>query len=102
MWVTFVRPAQGWAYSEGMVADLPDDRALRLISCGYAVPCIEADSPTIASDLPEDFPARALLLREGLYTKEKVLSAIPVLHELRGIGVKTVEEITKRLRTTER
>lgn len=97
MWVTFLRPACGWAYSEGMVADLPEEKALHLISCGYAVPCSEEERPTIASDLPEDFPARSLLLREGLYTKEKVLSAIPVLHELRGIGVKTVEEIRKRL-----
>lgn len=99
MWVTFVRPAQGWAYSEGMVADLPDDRALHLISFGFAVPCVEGDPRVSESDLPEDFPARALLLREGLYSKEKVLSALPVLHELRGIGVKTVEEIRKRLTT---
>lgn len=99
MWVTFLRPAQGWAYSEGMVADLPDDRALQLISSGIVVPCGEGESRVASSDLPEDFPARSLLLREGLYTKEKVLSALPVLHELRGIGVKTVEEIRKRLTT---
>ncbi len=97
MWVRFIRPAKGWAYSEGMVADLPEDQAAFLVSHGYAVPCSDSGQVDSRTDLPLDFPARALLLREGLYTKEKVLAAIPVLHEIRGIGPKSIEEIRKQL-----
>ena len=94
MWIKFLKPATGWAYFEGTYANLPDAKAKALMEAGYAIPC-EAKAP--AADLPADFPARDLLLREGLYTKEKVKAALPVLHEIRGIGRKTVDEIQQRL-----
>ena len=94
MWIKFVKPAPGWAYFEGTYADLPDEKAGRLVEEGYAVPCA---GKTVESRLPEDFPAWVALERVGLNTIEKVRAAIPVLHEMRGIGRKTVEEIKKRL-----
>lgn len=94
MRIKFIKPAQGWAYSEGMVADLDSAKAESLIEGGYAIP---SPDNTKESDLPADFPARDLLLREGLYTKDKVRAALPVLYEIRGIGSKTVEDITNRL-----
>lgn len=94
MKIRFTRPAQGWAYAEGMHATLPDEKAKALVEAGYAVPC---EGEAAETDLPDGFPARGLLLREGLYTKEKVKAAIPVLHEIRGIGSKTVQEIQEQL-----
>ena len=94
MWIKFVKPAPGWAYFEGTYADLPDAKAERLVEEGYAIPCA---AKAKESQLPDDFPARAVLEREGLNTIEKVRAALAVLHEIRGIGSKTVEEISKRL-----
>ena len=95
MTVKIIKPAPGWAYAEGMTARLDEAKAALLIDTGYAVPL--PDEPK-ASDLPDDFPARELLIREGLYTREKVRAAIPVLHEIRGIGSRTVEAISNRLK----
>lgn len=94
MRIRFTRPAPGWAYAEGMCVTLPEDKAKALMEAGYAVPC---EGEAVETDLPDGFPARELLLREGLYTKEKVKAAFPVLHEIRGIGSKTVQEIKERL-----
>ena len=94
MWIKFLKPAPGWAYFEGTYADLDERKARRLVEEGYAIPCPEKAKE---SRLPADFPAREILAREGLYTEEKVRAAIPVLHEIRGIGRRTVEEINKRL-----
>ena len=94
MWIRFTKPAPGWAYFEGTLADLPEPEAERLVAQGYAVPCAGQEPE---SQLPADFPARKALEREGLYTLEKVRDAIPVLHEIRGIGSRTVEDIKNRL-----
>lgn len=94
MWMKFVRPAPGWAYFEGDIADIPDENAKDLEKGLYAFPYSKGKTE---SDLPDDFPAREILLRNGLNMKSQVRDAIPILKELKGIGQKTVEDIVKHL-----
>ena len=90
-----MKSVKGWAYAKGMTGEVEDEKAERLISAGCATPVI---GNTDGSDLPDDFPARALLIREGLNTKKKVAAAMYVLNEIKGIGMKTAEDIITRIK----
>lgn len=99
MWIKFMKPAPGYAYSEGNTADLfPDEEATRLVEEGYAISFAEAEP---ISDLPDDFPARALLVAEGIHTLEQVQSSLPSLADVKGIGESTLEKIVERLKEME-
>lgn len=95
MWIKFVKPAPGYAYSEGSKVDMKDEKAAqKLIDDLYAIPFVSGD---VKSDLPDDFPVRELLVREGLLTKKQVAQAIPVLKDIKGIGQNTVDKIVEYL-----
>lgn len=95
MWIKFVRPAPGYAYCEGNKVDMKNEKeAQRLIDELYAMPIMNSSA---SSDLPEDFPVRELLIKEGLVTKQQVAQAIPVLKDLKGVGQHTVEKIVEYL-----
>ena len=95
MWIRFRKPAPGYSYSEGDQADLyPEEDITRLIEEGYAIPL---DGSEIGSDLPDDFPARSLLIGEGIRTLKQVADALPSLCDVKGIGESTFEKIVERL-----
>lgn len=95
MWIKFVKPAPGYAYFEGNKVDMKDEKAAQeLIDDLYAIPLVSGD---VKSDLPDDFPVRELLVREGLLTKKQVAQAIPVLKDIKGIGQNTVDKIVEYL-----
>ena len=95
MWIKFVKPAPGYAYSEGNKVDMKDEKAAqKLIDDLYAIPLVSGD---VKSDLPDDFPVRELLVREGLLTKKQVAQVIPVLKDIKGIGQNTVDKIVEYL-----
>lgn len=94
MIIQFIRPVKGYSYAEGMRGDVDDIKASQLIAKGYAY---KVDGG-LASDLPKDFPARDLLIKEGLRTIEQVRDAKNILHDIKGIGQATIDEIDKRLK----
>lgn len=95
MWIKFMKPAPGYAYSDGDKADLkPEEEAMRLVEEGYVIP-LSPEEPD--SDIPEDFPARALLISEGIYTLKQVREALPSIEDIKGIGKGTLEKIVERL-----
>lgn len=99
MWIKFRKPAPGYAYSEGNTADLlPEEEAVRLVEEEYAIPFAGAEP---VSDLPDDFPARALLVAEGMCTLEQVKRSLPSLSDVKGIGESTLEKIVERLKEME-
>lgn len=95
MYVKFIRPVKGYAYFSGSVASVPDDKAMELIKMG-AVYQVDKN-PAAKSDLPEDFPAREILIREGLTTKKQVAAALSALADIKGIGNKTADLIKNHL-----
>lgn len=95
MWIRFRKPAPGYSYSEGDRADLyPEEDITRLIEEGYAIPLDESE---VVSDLPDDFPARSLLIGEGILTLKQVADALPSLCDVKGIGENTLKKIVERL-----
>lgn len=93
--VKFIKPVKGYAYFAGDVAALDDKEAERLIRSGFAYKV--SRSPSYASDLPADFPAREILIREGLVTRRQVIDALPALRDVKGIGSRTYDLIQKHL-----
>lgn len=91
MKIKFLRPVQGMAYFEGDVAEVPNERASRLVNNGWAVMLPETEGT--ANNLPEEMPARELLFENGLESVEDVRAAIDTLSDIKGIGKKTVEQI---------
>lgn len=90
MWIKFLRPVPGMSYFENDIADIEEEEADRLIKKGYAS---ISDKKKIESDLPDLLPGRIQLLKNGLYTKQQVLSAKETLHDVPGIGSKTAAAI---------
>ena len=95
MKIQFIKSAAGFAYSAGMQADLPEEVVKPLIEQGFAFPIEQLKEPE--SDLPEDFPAREILIKEGLVTMADVMAAKETLTDIKGIGEKTKAEIVERL-----
>ena len=67
MYVKFIHPVQGYAYFEGNVASIPDDKAMELIKAGavYQVdknPAAKSDLPEEELDITDDVREEALLL----------------------------------------
>lgn len=96
MKIQFIKSVSGFAYSAGMQADLPDEMAQPLIEKGAAYQINNLKQPI--SDLPADFPAREILIKEGLITKAQVRAAAAGLKDIKGIGAKTAAEIVERLK----
>lgn len=96
MKIKFIKSAAGFAYGAGMQADLPDEMAQPLVEQGFAFPVKELKEPE--SDLPEDFPAREILIKEGLVNMADVKAAQETLTDIKGIGEKTAAEIVERLK----
>ena len=94
MRVKFLKPAPGYAYSEKMLGDLPKEDAELLIKKGYAV---EAGKDKIDTDLPEDFPLRGLLIKEGFGKLNDIKNNLEAVNEIKGVGDKTFKEIVERL-----
>lgn len=93
MWVQFLKSRQGLAYFAGDIVKMDDEIANKLIDEGFVK---QAEQPE-TSDLPADLPGRAALIKEGLTTKEQVLSSKEVLTDIKGIGEKTATEIIEIL-----
>ena len=93
MRIEFLKPAPGYAYSEKMLGDLPDEVAGQLVQNGYAIP---ADGKEI-SDLPEDFPMRELLIKEGFATLKAIADNLDAVKGIEGIGKKTYEKIVEHI-----
>lgn len=96
MKIQFIRSVTGYAYAKGMQADLPKEMAQTLIQQGAAYQINDLKQPI--SDLPSDFPAREILIKEGLITMAQVREAAATLKDIKGIGEKTVAEIVERLK----
>ena len=96
MKIQFIRSVTGYAYAEGMQADLADEMAQALVEQGAAFKIGLMNEPI--SDLPADFPAREILIKEGLVTMAQVREAAATLKDIKGIGEKTVAEIVERLK----
>lgn len=96
MKIQFIRSVTGYAYAKGMQADLPDKMAQALVEQGAAFKIGSMNEPI--SDLPSDFPAREILIKEGLVTMAQVREAAAALKDIKGIGEKTVAEIVERLK----
>ena len=93
MKIKFLKPAPGYAYSEGMVGDLSEEMAQDLIDKGYAKNAESVDD----FDLPEDFPLREKLIEEGFGKMEDLKANIEAIKKVEGIGEKTYEKIVERL-----
>ena len=91
MKIKFKKPAQGFAYFEGDVADLAPEVAAKLVDDGFAiiVPETEGDD----NELPEDLPGRLILFKEGIKTLDDVRKITESLTEIKGIGKKLAAEI---------
>jgi hypothetical protein len=91
MKIKFKKPAQGFAYFEGDVADISPEAAAKLVDDGFAiiVPETEGDD----NELPEDLPGRLILFKEGIKTLDDVRKITESLTEIKGIGKKLAAEI---------
>ena len=110
MKIQFIKSVTGYAYAKGMQADLPDKMAQALVEQGAAFKIGSMNEPISdgrsdigsmnepISDLPSDFPAREILIKEGLVTMAQVREAAATLKDIKGIGKKTVAEIVERLK----
>lgn len=95
MWVQFLKSRQGFGYFAGDIVKLDGKLANKFIDEGFVKQVEQPGEDN--SDLPVDLPARAALIKEGLLTKEQVLSSKEVLTDIKGIGEKTAVEIIEIL-----
>jgi hypothetical protein len=87
-------PGVGLAYFAGDTVELEELQAKELIALGVAaLPDVDEDE---VNTLPEDLPARDLLFKAGIKTKED-LKSIEDFSALEGIGKKTAEKIENYL-----
>jgi len=93
MKIKFKKPAFGFAYFEGDIADLHPESAARLVDDGFAiiVPATEGDD----NELPDELPGRLILYKEGIKTLEDVRKIAESLTNIKGIGKKLAAEITE-------
>lgn len=91
MKIKFLRPVAGFAYFEGDVAELNDEKASSLVNKGWAI--IVPDTEGEANQLPDDLPARDVLFDNGLETIDDVHNALETLTDLKGVGKKSAQKI---------
>lgn len=84
------------AYFAGSKADLPADKADELEKAGYVEKILDV-SGVVESDLPDDLPARGILINAGFNTINKVLAASESLLDIKGIGKATANHIINML-----
>ncbi len=73
------------AHVKGDVIEVSDQKALSLVEMGYA----EAYTPEAPkADLPENMPARAILISEGILTRDEVQAMVNdgSITDIKGIG----------------
>lgn len=87
MKIQFIKSHSAYSYFVGDIGEITDKKAQKLIDSGFAKQ-VEAET------LPEEMPARELLLEAGYRTisdfKGKLAESLTVV---KGIGEKTAEEI---------
>jgi hypothetical protein len=95
MKIKFKKPAVGFAYFDGDIADIAPEAAAKLVDDGFAiiVPPTEGDD----NELPDNLPGRFILYKEGFKTLEDVKKIIESLTEIKGIGKKLAAEIVEYL-----
>ena len=94
MLVKIKKSIKGYGYFGGETVSLPDEDATRFVNEGIAIVVQDTEGKD-ENELPEDMPARAVLLDNGFTAIEQVLAARETLIEIDGIGEKTAEKIMK-------
>ena len=94
MLVKIKKSIKGYGYFGGETVSLPDEDATRFVNEGIAIVVQDTEGKD-ENELPEDMPARAVLLDNGFTAIEQVLAARETLDEIDGIGEKTAEKIIK-------
>ena len=89
MLVKIKKSIKGYGYFGGETVSLPDEDATRFVNV------VQDTEGKDENELPEDMPARAVLLDNGFTAIEQVLAARETLVEIDGIGEKTAEKIIK-------
>lgn len=92
MKIKFKKPAAGFAYFEGDIADIDSESAAKLVEDGFAI--IVPDTEGNENTLPEGLPCREILFNSGLETIEDIENVLDTLTEIKGIGKKSAEQIT--------
>lgn len=95
MVVKFLKSVASFAYFAGDVADIEDGKAKELIETGHVTPNMEEQKPV--SKLPEDFPCRDILAKQGILTIESVAEMKEVLTDINGIGEASANKILEYL-----
>jgi len=97
--VKFIKPGNEvqMAHCIGDKVEMPELLALELSERGIIEPFNPTKEPQL--DLPENLPARDLILAAGITTVEEVLLEIKgkTLTEIKGIGKRTAEQIEEFL-----
>jgi hypothetical protein len=84
----------GYAYGANTELNCPKPFAKEMIELGYAIELEDS----AGGDLPDDFPARDVLIGLGVSLEEvKTLDTSEKLEALKGIGKKSAENILKYL-----
>lgn len=84
----------GYAYASGMELQCNKPFGKEMIELGYAIELEDSAN----GDLPDDFPARDVLIGLGVTLEEvKALDTMEKLEALKGIGKKSAENILKYL-----
>ena len=96
MTVKFLKSASSFAYFAGDVADIDDEKAKDLIEKGFCT--IPVDAVKNESQLPEDFPCRDILAKNGFLTVEQVVEIKDCLAEsVKGVGESSAHKIIEYL-----
>ena len=91
MIVKFLRPVYGMAYFGFETADIPDDKAAKLVSEGAAIMIPETEGTE--NNLPEGLPFREVLYNAGFDTVTDILNAADTLTGIKGITSASAKKI---------
>jgi len=92
--IQFLKPHPEYAYFAGDNAELSADNVAKLISTGHVI-LFPGEKSKEVNPLPEGLPCREILFENGFDTIEKVTEAGESITEIKGIGKKSLAQITE-------